>query len=94
MKKLSLCLAVVSVLLLVFSLSSCDREEKTSVGLKFELNEDGESYTVVGLGTCNDEHIIIDTHKKKPITAVADGAFKSEKDIKACTGAENLIIRT
>ena len=78
-----LLLAVILSLCALFT--SCDDGEVTSVGLKFELNEDGESYTVVGMGICTDRHVIIDTYKKKPITAIADMAFNSNDDITAIT---------
>lgn len=79
-------LCVLSLLALtVFTLTSCDDGEVTSVGLSFKLNEDGESYTVVGMGVCLDEHVIIDTYRKKPITAIADMAFNSNNDITAIT---------
>ncbi len=70
---------------LLFSLSSCDKDEITSEGLELELSGDGESYILVGIGSCDDEHIIIDTHRKKPITDIADGAFSGNGKIKSVT---------
>ena len=47
-----------------------------SAGLKYELNEDGVSYSVVGIGTCTDTDIIIPAkHKGLPVTAIGDYAF-------------------
>ena len=48
----------------------------TFKGLKFELNEDGKSYSVVGIGTCTDLDIVIpDTHEGLPVTSIGDDAF-------------------
>ncbi|MBQ8911096.1 MAG: leucine-rich repeat domain-containing protein, partial [Clostridia bacterium] len=50
-------------------------EIKTSEGLKYVL--DGDSYIVTGIGTCEDVNIVIPgTYKDKPVTAIADKAFK------------------
>ena len=44
--------------------------------LEFDLNEDGKSYSVVGLGTYSDTDVVIpDTYKGKPVTKIADEAF-------------------
>ncbi len=86
MKRIFAVLALIFVMSgLVVSLSSCDKEEITSKGLRFSLNEDRESYTLVGIGTCDDEHIIIDTHRKKPITDIADGVFSGIDEIRSVT---------
>ena len=46
-----------------------------SVGLEYELNEN-DAYTVVGLGTCTDNQIIIPTHYNgKPVTTIGRRAF-------------------
>lgn len=53
----------------------CD-ETQYSKGLVFELNQDGESYAVKGMGDCTDTQIIVPrTHDGKPVTAIAGGAF-------------------
>lgn len=47
-----------------------------SSGLKYSLNDDGNSYTLVGIGTCTDRDVIVpETYKNKPVTAIGDGAF-------------------
>lgn len=44
-----------------------------SVGLEFELNEDGESYKLKSLGTCTDEMVVVpSTYEGKPVTAIGD----------------------
>ena len=49
----------------------------TSQGLAFELGEDQSSYTVVGIGSCEDVFVIIpQTHEGKSVTAIADSAFE------------------
>lgn len=48
-----------------------------SEGLIYELNGDGESYTVVGLGTCTDINVVVPrTYNGKPVTAIGDNAFE------------------
>ena len=47
-----------------------------SQGLAFELNEDGQSYSVVGIGTCTDTDVVIPSkYKGLPVTAIKEGAF-------------------
>lgn len=47
-------------------------------GLEYELNEDGLSYKVVGLGTCTDINVVVPRkYNGLPITAVGDNAFES-----------------
>ena len=51
-------------------------ETKYSTGLEFELNEDGESYSVVGIGTCEETEIVIPAiHEGKRVTAIGEYAF-------------------
>ena len=50
---------------------------KESQGLEFELNEDQISYTVVGMGTCTDNDLIIPaTYNSLPVTSIGIEAFK------------------
>lgn len=49
-----------------------------SEGLEYELNEEGESYKVVGLGTCTDINVVVPrTYNGKPVTAIGDNAFEN-----------------
>lgn len=53
-----------------------------SQGLMFILNDDGESYSVTGIGTCTDTDIIIPaTYEGKPVTAVLQRAFENRSQI-------------
>lgn len=47
-----------------------------SYGLEYELNEDGQTYRVVGRGACTDTDIVIPpTYNGKPVTKIGDVAF-------------------
>ena len=47
-----------------------------SNGLKFELNDDGKSYSVMGIGTCKDKDIVLPSeYNGKRVTFIEDGAF-------------------
>ncbi|MFI3165920.1 MAG: leucine-rich repeat protein [Bacillota bacterium] len=50
-----------------------------ATGLVFELNDDGESYTVISSGsnTWDDEYAIPMTYMELPVTAIGDSAFES-----------------
>ena len=46
-------------------------------GLIYELNSDGASYSVTGIGTATDVDVIIPaTYEGKPVTKIGDNAFK------------------
>lgn len=48
---------------------------ESSEGLIFELNEDGESYTLIDASNCTDENVVISTHRGLPVTKIAAKAF-------------------
>lgn len=51
-------------------------ESEPSVGLNFTLNDDGESYSVSGIGVCTDLLIVIPSeYEGKPVTAIKNNAF-------------------
>ena len=63
-------------------------DENCSEGLEFTLNEDGESYSVTGIGTCTDADIVIpNTYNGKPVTGIGDFAFSG------CTDITSVVIR-
>ena len=57
----------------------CERCNKTYVhgdGLEYTLKEDGESYSVSGIGSCMDKDLIIpSSYEGLPVTAIDDRAF-------------------
>ena len=66
----------------------CGIEKKSaSEGLRFEFNDDGESYSVVGIGTCTDTDVIIpNAYNGLPVTSIGMKAFCY------CTSVENISI--
>lgn len=60
------------------------KKESTS-GLKFALNEDGQSYTLVGKGSCTATDIVIDGYKGLPVTKIGYAAFENDKKITKVT---------
>ena len=57
---------------------ACTRCGKTkgTIGLEYTLNDDGESYSVTGIGTATATDIAIpETYEDKPVTSIGDGAF-------------------
>lgn len=49
---------------------------QSSEGLEYTLNDDGKSYSVSGVGSCNDTEINIPvTHDGMPVTGISDRAF-------------------
>ena len=51
-------------------------------GLAMKLSNDGSYYTVSGIGNCTDTVIVIpDTYKGKPVKAIGQSAFHSNKKI-------------
>lgn len=58
---------------------------------KFELNEDGASYRVVDNGIYNGTSVVIPaTYNDKPVTTVADYAFRNCKFLESVTFSENV----
>ena len=49
-----------------------------SEGLAFALNEDGQSYSVSGIGTCTDTNLVIpDTYEGLPVTSIGTWALQN-----------------
>ena len=56
--------------------SVCDYTLADTQGLVFELNQDGNSYAITGVGSVTAETIVVPaTYNGKPVTVVADKAF-------------------
>ena len=54
----------------------------SSRGLAFALNDDGNSYTITGIGSCNDKQISIpESIYGKPVTSIGDEAFYSRRTL-------------
>lgn len=50
---------------------------KASEGLVFELNEDGESYILAGIGECTDTDVVVPaTYENLPVTEIKMSAFQ------------------
>lgn len=79
--KIILILAVISSA--VLALAACENFTfllGESEGLEFTLSDDGESYIVSGLGTCEDADIVIpSTHDGKPVTGIGNLAFAGNR---------------
>lgn len=73
-----MCLAL---LMGTFALTSCDTR-KPSQGFAYEVNEDGKSCTITGMGTCVDTALIFPSQiDGYTVTAIAERAFWEQKDI-------------
>ena len=60
-------------------------------GFAYRLNDDGESYTVVGIGEVTAEHPIIPAlYKNKPVTKIDEGAFAGCTDVLGMTLSEGI----
>ena len=56
--------------------------EKLPITLEFTLNDDGESYSVTGIGDWTDPEVVIpDTYKGLPVTAIGNRAFYMSNNI-------------
>ena len=65
---------------------------KASEGLEYALNDDGESYAVVGIGTCKDGKIVVPSvYKEKPVTVIGERAFYAIKTFAMIVLPETLI---
>ena len=59
-------------------ISKSDEVSIFSEGLDFVMNEDGASYSAIGIGSCKDTEVIIPSvYKTLPVTNIANDAFKN-----------------
>lgn len=64
-----------------------------SQGLEFEINDDGKSYSVIGIGTCKDNEIIIPSvHDNLPVTGIGFWAFRGCTSISSITIPDSITI--
>lgn len=79
-------MTILAVTCLAFGLAACADKPATK-GLEYELNADGESYSVTGLGSATEEENIVipSEHLKKPVTSVAAEAFYDCSSVKSVT---------
>lgn len=78
-KRVIILLVAVVGILSFCALTACESQGDlpSSEGLEFTLNDDGESYSVSGIGTCADQIIIIPTtYDSKPVTSIGSDAFR------------------
>ncbi|MBQ8912148.1 MAG: leucine-rich repeat protein, partial [Clostridia bacterium] len=67
------------------------KEKVPSEGLEYALNEDGTTWSVVGIGSCRDTDIVIPAlHEGMPVTAVGDYAFKMKETLTSLTIGRNV----
>ena len=67
-----------------FTCSVCHQTIIYTEGLKYTLSDDGASYLVSGIGTATDRDIKIKPrYEGKPVTGIADNAFKGNTGIKS-----------
>lgn len=58
----------------------CGVKAQDSTGLEFEENGDG--YTLIGMGSCTDKLVIVpETYNGKPVTSIGSSAFEGNTDI-------------
>ncbi len=56
--------------------------DKISVGLEYELNDNGDGYIVTGIGTCADTNIIIPSvYNELPVLEIGESAFEGYQNI-------------
>ena len=61
-------------------------DKGSSVGLVYELNEDGDGYSVIGSGTCTDTEIVISsTYNGLPVTSIGNYVFKDCSSLTSIT---------
>lgn len=57
-------------------------ETISSNGVEYQLSSNGKEYLFKSIGTCDKNNIIIaEKYNGKPVTAIADGAFKDNADL-------------
>ena len=71
-------LSLLTVVIIITVLYSCQHQDSNQYSdeLEFTLNQNGESYSLTGIGDCKDTHITIpSTYKDYPVTSIGEKAF-------------------
>ena len=100
-KIISLLIAFCSFSIAIASFVACNQNHATdssmgnnlteSAGLEYALNQDENSYSVVGIGACQDTDIVIPLkYEDKPITGIKESAFNGCEDLTSITISENI----
>lgn len=64
--------------------TACAYEVHPTQGLEYELNADGASYSVTGMGTATDADIVIfSEYNGLPVTEIGNEAFYNERELKS-----------
>ena len=91
-RKISSLLISIVMLISVLVLVACTNKNEPTKGLEYELNEDGESYSVIGIGEATDKEILFPlTYKGKPVTSIGNEAFGKNMDITKVVISDNII---
>ena len=69
-----------------------DGLENSTSGLEFELNADGESYTVVGIGNCTETDIFISGYNGLPVVAIGEVAFYNCTSLTSVTIGDSVTV--
>ena len=91
-------LIALAIVIMLCTLASCKNKGEdtqpaaptSSEGLEFALNEDGQSYTCTGIGTCTASEIVIDTYNGLPVTKIGQSAFQNNSSITSVTLGDNV----
>ena len=66
---------------IVWALLACNNtfpENGATLGLEYKISDDGKSYTVIGIGSCEDSKVSIpSTHLFLPVTRIGNNAFSN-----------------
>ena len=69
-------------------------DENASVGLDYQLSDDGQSYSVIGIGECTDTYLVIPSvYQGLPVTFIGAGAFSGCSRlirVKICNGINTI----
>ncbi|MBQ9978372.1 MAG: leucine-rich repeat domain-containing protein [Clostridia bacterium] len=80
---------VLTMVLMLCAITTCACAD-SSKGLEYEVNSDGETCTITGLGTYSSKDLVIpDTIGDYEVTAIADYAFQGT-DIETFSGGNNV----